>query len=82
MVHCTKLAAVRLFCGRDSQSPRKNDFKRHFLLVEIQNGFTLIYSIKTENVLSNSFETRIVVKQGYVLSTTFFVVPKSFVKML
>ena len=32
----------------------------------------LIYSIKTENVLSNSFKTKIGVKQGCVLSTTFF----------
>ena len=32
----------------------------------------LIYSIKAENVLSNTFETKIGVKQGCVLSTTVF----------
>ena len=32
----------------------------------------LIYSIKTDTVLSNSFETKIGVKQSCVLSTTFF----------
>ena len=60
----------------------KYNIKGPFLNIVRDMYQKLIYSIKTENVLSNSFETKIGVKQGCVLSTTFFIVPKRFVKML
>ena len=50
----------------------KYNIKGPFLNIVKDMYQKLIYSIKTENVLSNSFETKIGVKQGCVLSTTFF----------
>ena len=50
----------------------KYNIKGPFLNIAKDMYQKLIYSIKTENVLSNSFETKIGVKQGCVLSTTFF----------
>ena len=50
----------------------KYNIKGQFLNI-IQDMYQiLLYSIKTENGLSGSFETKIGVKQGYVLSPTLF----------
>ena len=50
----------------------KYNIKGPFLIL-IQDMYQiLLYSIKTENGLSGSFETKIGVKQGCVLSPQFF----------
>ena len=50
----------------------KYNIKGPFLNIVKDMYQKLIYSIKTENVLSNSFEIKIGVKLDCVLSTTFF----------